>query len=94
MRILEKRKIGGRTVEVQTEISNLITDKGFDVKSLNGPQTEGHFRLEPGADGTRLRFTIHMQMKGFMRLLEPLMANRFRLDVDASFARLKTLIEA
>lgn len=92
-RLLEQRRIGGRKTDTQTEITYLELDRGFGVKSLDGPQTEGDFRLESVKGGTHLRFTIRMQMRGLMRFMEPFIAGRFKQDTDRSFSQLKQLLE-
>lgn len=91
--LLEQRKIGGRKTDTKTEITYLEPNRGFGVKSLDGPQTEGDFRLESITGGTRLRFTIRMRMGGLMRFMEPFIAGRFKQDADRSFHQLKQLLE-
>jgi uncharacterized membrane protein len=92
-RILERRKIGGRVVETRTELTYVKLDQGFAVKSLDGPQTEGTFQLESANGATRLHFSIQMKMSGIMRLIEPIIAKGIKKDADASFFKLKRLLE-
>jgi hypothetical protein len=89
----EVRKLGGRQTTVLSEVAELEQNKRFVIRSKTGPGWLGVWVFEPDGAGTRLRWTGQMRMKGFSRLLEPLIGRQMRPIVAQQFARLPRLIE-
>ena len=95
MKFREVRKVAGRDTEVLSEVVALEPNSRFNIASLSGPEWRGQWLFEPvGHDATRLRFEARLTFKGFMRLVEPLIARGFRQQIEENFARLKQVLEA
>jgi uncharacterized membrane protein len=94
LKFREVRKLGGRDVEVYSQIASFTPNQRFDIQSVTGPPFQGHWVFEPENGGTHLRYTAQMQPTGFARLLEPLIAGQFRKQLNDNFARLKTVLES
>ena len=90
----EVRNLGGRKTEVFSEITEFEADRLFVIRSKTGPDWLGTWRFEPEGTGTRLRWTGQMSMKGFARLLEPLIGSQMRPQIDQQFSALPALIES
>jgi len=89
----ELRDLGGRKTEVLSEIAELEPNRRFVIRSKTGPEWLGVWLFEPDGNGTRLRWTGQMSMKGFGRLLEPLIGRQMRAQIDRQFAQLPSIIE-
>jgi hypothetical protein len=90
----ELRDLGGRKTEVFSEIAELETNKRFVIRSKTGPGWLGTWMFEPDGTGTKLHWTGQLSMKGFARLLEPLIGKQMRSQIEQQFSRLPKLIEA
>jgi uncharacterized protein YndB with AHSA1/START domain len=90
----ELRDLGGRKTEVLSEIAELEPNRRFIIRSKTGPAWLGTWIFESEASGTRLHWTGQMTMKGFARLLEPMIGKQMRSQITQQFARLPQLIEA
>jgi hypothetical protein len=89
----ELRDLGGRQVEVLSEVTDLIPNRRFVIRSKTGPDWIGIWLFEPEGVGTRLRWTGQLTMKGFGRLFEPLVGNQMRAQIGRQFAALPSIIE-
>jgi hypothetical protein len=89
----ELRDMGGRQTEVLSELAELEPNRRFVVRSKTGPGWLGVWDFEPDGAGTRLHWTGQLTMKGFGRLLEPLIGKRMRVQIERQFAELPHLIE-
>ena len=90
----ELRDLGGRKMEVLSEIAELDSNRRFVIRSKTGPGWLGIWSFEPEGTGTRLRWTGQLTMKGFARLFEPLIGKQMRAQIEQQFANLPRLIEA
>jgi len=90
----ELRDLGGRKTEVLSEIAELEQNRHFIIRSKTGPEWLGTWLFEPEGAGTHLRWTGQLTMKGFTRLLEPLIGRSMRAQIEQQFANLPRLIEA
>ena len=90
----ELRDLGGRKTEVLSEVSELEPNRRFVIHSKTGPGWVGVWNFEPEGTGTRLNWTGQLTMKGFARLLEPLIGRQMRSQIGQQFARLPGLIES
>ena len=91
--IRELRDLAGRKTEVLSEIAALEPNRRFVIRSKTGPGWLGTWLFEPEGPGTRLRWTGQLTMKGFARLLEPLIGRQMEAQISGQFARLPQLIE-
>lgn len=89
----ELRDLGGRKTEVLSEIAELETNRRFIIRSKTGPDWLGTWIFEPDGSGTHLHWTGQLTMKGFARLLEPIIGKQMRSQITQQFARLPQLIE-
>jgi len=89
----ELRDLGGRKTEVLSEIAELEPNRLFVIRSKTGPGWLGTWQLEPEGTGTRLHWTGQLTMKGFGRLLEPLIGRQMGSQISSQFAALPGLIE-
>jgi len=89
----ELRDLGGRKTEVLSEIAELEPNRRFVIRSKTGPEWLGIWLFEPEGQGTRLRWTGQMRMKGLGRLLEPLIGRQMRAQIDRQFAQLPATLE-
>jgi polyketide cyclase/dehydrase/lipid transport protein len=90
----ELRDLGGRKTEVLSEIAELVPDRRYIIRSKTGPGWLGTWNFEPEGAGTRLSWTGQLAMKGFARLLEPLIGRQMRAQIDRQFVGLSHLLEA
>jgi hypothetical protein len=90
----ELRDLGGRKTEVLSEVSELEPNRRFVIRSKTGPDWLGTWNFEPEGAGTHLRWTGQLTMKGFVRLLEPLIGKQMRSHIARQFEQLPGLIEA
>jgi hypothetical protein len=90
----ELRNLGGRETEVLSEIIEFETNKLFVIRSKTGPDWLGIWSFEPEKSGTRLRWTGQLTMKGFARLIEPIIARQMRAQIDQQFSTLHRIIES
>ena len=89
----ELRDMGGRKTEVLSKLAELEPNPRFVVRSKTGPGWLGIWDFEPDGTGTRLRWTGQLTMKGFARLLEPLIGKQMRSQIEQQFAQLPHLLE-
>lgn len=90
----ELRNLGGRKTEVLSEIIEFETNKLFVIRSKTGPGWLGTWSFEPEKSGTRLHWTGQMTMKGFARLIEPMIASQMRSQIAQQFSALPLIIES
>ena len=90
----ELRNLGGRKTEVYSEIIDFQNNKKFVIRSKTGPEWLGTWSFESEGTGTRLRWTGQLTMKGFARLLEPIIGNQMRSQINQQFSNLPQIIES
>jgi hypothetical protein len=89
----ELRDMGGRQTEVLSELAELEPNRRFVVRSKTGPGWLGIWDFEPDGAGTQLHWTGQLTLKGFARLLEPIIGKQMRAQIKQQFAQLSHLIE-
>jgi hypothetical protein len=89
----EVRRIGGRTMTLRSRCASLETNRPFDMESVTGPAFHGHWRIEPDAGGTLLRWSAEMRPGGIARIFEGAIQRSFRRQTAQNFERMKALIE-
>jgi hypothetical protein len=90
----ELRDLGGRKTEVLSEIAELVPNRRYIIRSKTGPGWLGTWEFEPEGASTHLHWAGQLTMKGFARLLEPLIGRQMRPQIDRQFAGLPRLLEA
>ena len=90
----EVRNLGGRKTEVFSEIIDFETHKKFVIRSKTGPEWLGTWSFDSEGTITRLRWTGQLTMKGLARLLEPIIGNQMRSQIDQQFLNLPNIIES
>src|SRR5215208_5175354 len=89
----ELRDLGGRKIEVLSEISELEPNRRFVIRSKTGPGWLGTWLFEPEGAGTRLHWTGQLTIQGLARLFEPLIGRQMDSQISRQFAQLPQLIE-
>lgn len=85
---------GGREMESLVEVSALEPDRAFGLEMLEGPlPVDADLRFEPAGAGTRLRFRVHGQPGGAMRLLQPLLRFALKRQFRQHCQELKRVLE-
>jgi carbon monoxide dehydrogenase subunit G len=92
--IFECRRVMGRELHTELEVTEFDPPRRLTLKALNGPVkfTVDH-RLEEEDGGTRLRVLAEGKGGGLMKLGEPALARRADAELRQDFARLKALLE-
>jgi uncharacterized protein YndB with AHSA1/START domain len=86
---------GGREVESLVEVSELEPDRTFALKMIEGPLlVHAHITFEPTGAGTLMRFRVHGQPEGAMRLAQPLLRLALKRQFAQHCATLKSVLEA
>jgi hypothetical protein len=88
------RNLGGRKTEVYSEIIDFEPNKKFVIRSKTGPEWLGTWSFASEGTGTRLRWTGQLTMKGLARLLEPIIGNQMRSQIDQQFSNLPGIMES
>jgi hypothetical protein len=71
----------------------LEPNKRFVIRSKTGPGWLGTWLFQPDGTATKLHWTGQLTMKGFTRLLEPLIGKQMRSQINQQFSALPGLIE-
>jgi uncharacterized protein YndB with AHSA1/START domain len=91
----EERRIAGRRVECEVEVTDLEPDKQFNLRSHAKPvefEVEHLFSETDG--GTRIKVTAKGKTRGLMRFAEGTIESRAHKELEADFERLKAILEA
>jgi len=74
----------GRRVAADFEITEYAPPRVIGFRGTAGPvRPEGRYELEPVGGGTRVRFSLSAQPRGFARLMTPGVARAMRSEVQA-----------
>jgi len=92
-RFVEVRRLGRKESEIQAEITAFEPNKRFETQTLSPPQITVSYSFEEENGGTRLKHRFIMRTSGFMRLLEPVIANSIKKESEANFQTLKRIVE-
>ena len=86
----------GLRLEWAYEVTEYEPNKKFSVQSISsGPvQFKGTSTLESVANGTKITIAIEIESGGFFTLAEPFFGNAAKRNAEASFAKLKEVLEA
>jgi uncharacterized protein YndB with AHSA1/START domain len=85
---------GGRRVESRVEVSELDPDRTFGLRMLEGPlPLDATLTFEPAGGGTRMRFRVHGQPRGAVRVAQPLLRVVLKRQFAAQCRTLKRVLE-
>jgi uncharacterized protein YndB with AHSA1/START domain len=88
------RAPGGRELASRVEVSEYEPDSVFALHMLEGALLlDARIVFEPTEDGTRMRFRVHGQPAGAMRLAQPLLRRSLKRQFERDCAMLKQLLE-
>jgi len=93
-RFREFRRTGKTESAFQAEITAFEPNKCFETRTLGTPQVTTSYSLESEDGGTRVKHRFVMLTRGFMRLLEPMIAKSIREENEADFENLKRVLES
>jgi len=85
----------GRKIELTSEVIEFEPNKIMRIKSISGPipfKASITFELVHG--GTKVNFQAEAEPTGFFKLAEGMFAGSLRKDLEASFNKLKELLES
>jgi uncharacterized membrane protein len=94
VRIAERRRVLGREVENELEVTAFEPPRRFALKALKGPVrfTVDHRLVENGSS-TLVHVVANADPGTFMKLAEPLLARRAEQELRSDFDRLKEIVE-
>ena len=94
VRVFERRRVLGREIENELEVTACEAPRRLTLKALKGPVrfTVDHELAEAGG-GTLLQVVAEGKAGGFMRLGEPMLARSAEAELRKDFERLKELLE-
>jgi uncharacterized protein YndB with AHSA1/START domain len=94
-RFKEVRRMLGRRLESEVEVTVYEQPRRFAVRSQSGPVPfEADQTLEPTEAGTRVHFRGKGEPGGFFKLAEPLVARAVERQFRSDFETLKDILES
>ena len=93
-RFEETAKVGPWRLESKCEVTGFEPPRRMRF-TATGKQLayDGEFALTPDGAGTRLEATAHVQLRGFWRLMEPLMASDFKRETRQELQAIRGRLE-
>ena len=93
--LVEIGKVLGRKIESPVEVTVWDPPNVFGRKAIGGPAPwESTMKLEPKENGTLLTISGEIELGGFLKLAEGLIAKQTEKASDTDFEALKILLEA
>lgn len=85
----------GRSVEAIVEVSACEENRRFDLRIVSGPlPVDGENRFSSSDGGTKIDFAAHAELRGPLRILQPILARLLRRQFERDYARLKQALES
>ena len=84
---------GGREAESVVEVSEYELNRTFALRVVEGTPIHARITFEQVEDGTLMRFRVHGQLEGAMRLLQALVGRALRRQFAKYCATLKDVLE-
>jgi uncharacterized protein YndB with AHSA1/START domain len=85
---------GGRQLSSLVEVSELVPDRVFALRTIEGPlPVDARISVEPTEGGTRLRFNVKGEPTGPLRFLQPVMRMALKRQFREHCATLKRVME-
>ncbi|MFQ5902509.1 MAG: SRPBCC family protein [Candidatus Binatia bacterium] len=93
--VREVRQFMGRQIDATGEIIEYEPDSKICLKSISGPfQFKGSYTLESVEGGTKLAVVFEVQLSGFFRLAQSMVARELSKQIEADFSNLRVMLEA
>ena len=90
----EVRRIAGHERESRFEVTRAEPPRLFEIVSHDGPvRAWATFELEPAGAGTRVRFSLVLELSGALRFAGPMLRGRAEREARDNLERLKKLVE-
>jgi uncharacterized protein YndB with AHSA1/START domain len=90
----EVLRFAGRTHVTDTTIVDVVPGRSFEFAGAgSGGRVRGSRAVAPTSDGTQLTTRLQVDTSGLLRLLEPVLAPRFRAATRRDLATLARLLE-
>jgi uncharacterized protein YndB with AHSA1/START domain len=84
----------GRQLSSLVEVSELVPDRLFALRMIEGPlPVDARISVEPSEGGTRLRFNVRGEPTGPLRFLQPVMRMALKRQFREHCATLKRVME-
>jgi uncharacterized membrane protein len=84
---------GGRPVAADIEITELTPDTAIGFRATAGPvRPSGRYELRTAPDGTAVRFSLTVELRGPKKLMTPMVKKTMQAEV-ANLERLKQVLE-
>ena len=91
----EVRRIGGRRQEANFLVVEDDPPRRLAIASEGGPaDARATFDLEPSGDGTLVKFTLEVHLRGAARVAGPIAKSAAQREVRATLEKLKEVAEA
>jgi uncharacterized protein YndB with AHSA1/START domain len=85
---------GGRQLSSLVEVSELVPDRLFALRTIEGPlPIDARISVEPSESGTLLRFNVRGEPTGPLRFLQPVMRFALKRQFREHCATLKRVLE-
>ena len=89
------RNVLGRKLELTSEVTEFQPNKMIRLKSISGPiPFKATITFERVDGGTKVNFQAEAQPTGFFKMAEGMFSSTWRKEFEASFNKLKELLEA
>jgi len=88
--------VGGRTMENEMELTELVPDRRLAMRGVRGFPFPVRIvaELEPADGGALLRWTTYLEPGGIARLLGQVLAAGYKRSFSRDLARLKSMMES
>ncbi len=84
----------GKEFAELVEVIRYEPPRAFDLHVVEGPPIDAELRFEAVGDGTRMRFRVHGQPRGMLRVLQPLLRPVLRRNFNSYCENLRQVMEA
>jgi uncharacterized membrane protein len=90
-----RRALFGRSVEAIVEVSAYEENHRIDLRIVSGPvPVHGENEFTSIHGGTRIDFVAHGELRGALRMAQPVLARVLRRQFESDYARLKRALES
>jgi uncharacterized membrane protein len=94
-RMVHRRKMGSRTISIESEITTFEPPREMGFRGLGGPiRAVGSQRVEAAGDGCRVSMEMEMSGHGAGKLMLPMARRQAARQVANSHEKLKQILES
>ena len=84
----------GRQMRIEGKITAFEPNRGWSFESVSGPfPGKGNVALEPSHEGTKVTLGGEVNLRGLLKLFEPIMRGMLNRQVNGELQNLKKLLE-